>query len=355
MNVPQTAAVLLAAGSGTRVGSAVNKVLLPLDGIPILARSVRTVLEVDGVHRIVLVVRPEDREAVRDAVAPHLGAHDLWVVDGGAQRHDSEWQALRTLAADIEDGELDVVAIHDAARPLAPESLWRDGHRPRGRARRRDPGRRAAPRSRSATGRLPRPGWSAYRPRRRSAPGTCSRPTAAPTADGLRRHRHRGVPGARTPTSCVRGVPSTAANLKVTFPEDVALAERAAQSVALSGAEHLEVALVRRSAGPAAGAGRWRTGKRRVSCVHERGEVVGVQRRRARPRTAAGSTTGEVTHISSSRSSGGAESPRPSGSYSLTVSVTGRTPTTTAPVCARLLDRLARGTPPASAGTAGRG
>ena len=99
--------------------------LLPVAGIPILARSVRTVLEVVGVHRIVLVVRPEDREAVREAVAPHLGAHDLWVVDGGAQRHDSEWQALRTLAADIEDGEIDVVAIHDAARPLAPASLWR--------------------------------------------------------------------------------------------------------------------------------------------------------------------------------------------------------------------------------------
>ncbi|MEO7351517.1 MAG: 2-C-methyl-D-erythritol 4-phosphate cytidylyltransferase, partial [Marmoricola sp.] len=121
----RTAAVILAAGSGARVGSPVNKVLLPIGGIPILARSVRTVLEVTGVHRIVLVVRPEDREAVSDAVSPHLGAHDLWVVEGGAQRHDSEWQALRTLAADIEDGEIDVVAIHDAARPLAPESLWR--------------------------------------------------------------------------------------------------------------------------------------------------------------------------------------------------------------------------------------
>ncbi len=68
--IPQTAAVLLAAGSGTRVGSSVNKVLLPVDGIPILARSVRTVLDVEGVHRIVLVIRPEDREAVRETVGP---------------------------------------------------------------------------------------------------------------------------------------------------------------------------------------------------------------------------------------------------------------------------------------------
>ena len=103
----------------------VNKVLLPIAGIPILARSVRTVLDVAGVHRIVLVVRPEDRDAVSEAVAPHLGAHDLWVVDGGAQRHDSEWQALQVLAEDIENDELDVVAIHDAARPLAGAELWR--------------------------------------------------------------------------------------------------------------------------------------------------------------------------------------------------------------------------------------
>ncbi|MET0999176.1 MAG: 2-C-methyl-D-erythritol 4-phosphate cytidylyltransferase, partial [Marmoricola sp.] len=114
----RAAAVILAAGSGTRLGAGVNKVLLPIDGISILARSVRTVLEVTGVHRVVLVVRPEDREDVSDAVAPHLGAHDLWVVDGGAQRQASQWQALPTHAADIEDGEIDVVAIHDAARPL---------------------------------------------------------------------------------------------------------------------------------------------------------------------------------------------------------------------------------------------
>ena len=55
---PRAAAVLLAAGSGSRVGADINKVLLPVHGIPILARSVRTVLEVVGVHRVVLVVAP---------------------------------------------------------------------------------------------------------------------------------------------------------------------------------------------------------------------------------------------------------------------------------------------------------
>jgi 2-C-methyl-D-erythritol 4-phosphate cytidylyltransferase len=117
--------VLLAAGSGRRVGADRNKVLLPLDGIPVLAHSVRTALEVDGAHRVVVVVREEDRAEVADILAPHLGTHDVWLVGGGDERHDSEYRALRALRADIDAGEIDVVAIHDAARPLASAALFR--------------------------------------------------------------------------------------------------------------------------------------------------------------------------------------------------------------------------------------
>ena len=88
---------------------------------------------------------PRTATPSREAVAPHLGAHDLWVVDGGEQRHDSEWQALRVLRRDIESGELDVVAIHDGARPLASPELWRAVIDAAAGARRRDPGRRVPP------------------------------------------------------------------------------------------------------------------------------------------------------------------------------------------------------------------
>lgn len=121
----RTAIVLLAAGSGRRVGADRNKILLPLDGIPVLAHSVRTALRVEGADRVVVVVRPEDREEVAEALWPHLGTHDVWLVDGGEERHDSEYRALQALRADIEGGEIDVVAIHDAARPLASAALFR--------------------------------------------------------------------------------------------------------------------------------------------------------------------------------------------------------------------------------------
>ena len=198
--------------------------LLPLGGVPVLARSVRTVLDVEGIQRIVLVVRPQDREAVQEAVAPHLGAHDLWVVDGGEQRHDSERQALEALAGDIESDEMDVVAIHDAARPLATADLWAavlsaaDEH---GGA---IPvvGRRG---SRTATAAPRAPGWSPCRRPRRSGRAPCSTPTAGRTPTGSSAPtRPRAWSG--TPRSPSSGVPSSATNLKVTFPEDLDLAER---------------------------------------------------------------------------------------------------------------------------------
>src|SRR5690349_16856439 len=120
------AVVVLAAGSGTRVGAEVNKVLLPLAGVPVVALSVRTARAVPGVRRVVLVVRDGEQDAVRRAVEPHLdppagagdrdGAPEVVMVAGGSTRHASEWQALSLLASDIEAGDLDVVAMHDAAR-----------------------------------------------------------------------------------------------------------------------------------------------------------------------------------------------------------------------------------------------
>jgi 2-C-methyl-D-erythritol 4-phosphate cytidylyltransferase len=122
----RAAVVVLAAGTGSRVGAEVNKVLLPLGDIPVVARSVMTARAVEGVRRVVLVVRDGEQEAVRAAVEPSLDDEQPQVamVTGGATRHASEWEALSLLADQIEAGEIDVVAMHDAARPLATQDLY---------------------------------------------------------------------------------------------------------------------------------------------------------------------------------------------------------------------------------------
>lgn len=126
------ALVLLAAGSGTRVGAATNKVLLPLDGSDdpassALGLSLRTALEVPDVRRLVLVVRSGDEEAVAAVAQPLLGDREVLMVAGGDTRHASEQAALAVLRADIEaagDDGIDVVAIHDTARPLVSPELF---------------------------------------------------------------------------------------------------------------------------------------------------------------------------------------------------------------------------------------
>jgi 2-C-methyl-D-erythritol 4-phosphate cytidylyltransferase len=118
------AVVILAAGSGTRVGGDTNKILLPLGDAPVLAWSVRDALSLADVRRVLVVVRPGEQDQVAEALSPHLGDREIGIVAGGATRHGSEWAALQALAPVIESGDLDVVAIHDGARPLAGRDLF---------------------------------------------------------------------------------------------------------------------------------------------------------------------------------------------------------------------------------------
>lgn len=217
--------MLLAAGAGTRVAADRNKALLPLGDAAVLAHSVRTVLRLDGVHRVVLVVAPGEADEVRAAVAPHLGSHDLWLVEGGRTRHGSEWRALQVLAGEIDAEELDVVAVHDGARPLAPAALWRrvvDAAVEHGGALPVVPVAGVLGRD----GR-PRPGLVAVQTPQAFGAGPLLAAYRAAERDGF-----AGTDTAscleRYPASGVRvvGVPSTAQNLKITFPEDVALAAR---------------------------------------------------------------------------------------------------------------------------------
>lgn len=218
------AVVLLAAGSGSRVGAWTNKVLLPLGEVPVLVWSVRDALSLPDVAQVVLVVRREDRPAVGAAVTPHLGDREVLVTDGGATRHASEWAALRVLAPLIEDGTVDVVAVHDAARPLAGVELWRavlDAARRHGGALPVVP----------ATALLA-PG-AAEAPADLAAVQTPQAFAARPLLDAYRAADSAGFEGTDT-AAClaaygdtpVAAVPGSPVNLKITFPEDVLLAAR---------------------------------------------------------------------------------------------------------------------------------
>jgi 2-C-methyl-D-erythritol 4-phosphate cytidylyltransferase len=115
---PHAAAVVLASGAGTRVGSELNKVYLPLAGRPLLAWSLDAFAQVAGIGTLVLVIRPQDAHLAAD-----LAGADVEIVHGGASRQESELNALRHLAARIGDGTIDTVLLHDGARPLIDRAL----------------------------------------------------------------------------------------------------------------------------------------------------------------------------------------------------------------------------------------
>jgi len=103
---------ILAAGSSSRAG--VDKVLADLGGHPVLLWSVQAGL-VAGCFREIIVVAPADKLAEVTAVTHGYGG--TRVIAGGATRTASSWSALD--AADA-----DVLAVHDAARPFVPPSLF---------------------------------------------------------------------------------------------------------------------------------------------------------------------------------------------------------------------------------------
>ncbi len=118
------AGVVLASGSGTRVGSAVNKVFLPLSGRRVVGWSLAALAGVAGVGVLVLVIRPRDRALADEVLAdPALAGASVEIVHGGASRQESELLALRQLAGRISTGLIDTVLIHDAARPLVTSTL----------------------------------------------------------------------------------------------------------------------------------------------------------------------------------------------------------------------------------------
>lgn len=116
--------VVLAAGMGTRVGADGNKAYRSLAGRSMMSWSVEAVTRTTGIARIVVVYRRGERDVAARTLAGELPTATVELVEGGDTRHESEHNALRHLRADIESGTIDVVLIHDAARPLAgPDSM----------------------------------------------------------------------------------------------------------------------------------------------------------------------------------------------------------------------------------------
>ncbi|MEV8239481.1 2-C-methyl-D-erythritol 4-phosphate cytidylyltransferase [Microbacterium testaceum] len=122
---PRFAVIVVAAGSGTRLQGGAPKAFVPLDGDSILRHSLRGVLAAPRAQ-VVVVVPDGFQDAARAdvrAVSGHHGDGDrgdaIRIVAGGRTRQESVAAGLSALDADV-----DFVLVHDAARALAPVSVF---------------------------------------------------------------------------------------------------------------------------------------------------------------------------------------------------------------------------------------
>jgi 2-C-methyl-D-erythritol 4-phosphate cytidylyltransferase/2-C-methyl-D-erythritol 2,4-cyclodiphosphate synthase len=118
---PALGIVVVAAGSGTRLGGSEPKAFVALRGVPVLERALRGVFDSVEPAQVVLVVPSSHLKAARsiaDRVAG-VASDSVSVVAGGATRQASVAAGLAALAAGV-----DTVLVHDAARALTPPVLF---------------------------------------------------------------------------------------------------------------------------------------------------------------------------------------------------------------------------------------
>jgi 2-C-methyl-D-erythritol 4-phosphate cytidylyltransferase len=222
-------AVVPAAGSGRRMGAATAKQYLPLRGRPLLAHSLAPLLRCARIEAVVLVVAPGDTRW-QEAVSP---GPRILTAPGGAERCHSVLSGLNALAGRA--AQDDWVLVHDAARPCLSaadlESLFAEiGNDPVGGLlalpladtlkQADDEHRVAATVPREKLWRALTPQMFRYGLLRRALADAVE--AGAPVTDeaaAMERAGHR--------PALVAG---SGANLKVTTPEDLALAEAVLRS-----------------------------------------------------------------------------------------------------------------------------
>ncbi len=112
-----TYAIVVAAGSGVRMGSRMPKALMPLGSRPLVAWSLIALAACKAIDGIVLAAPTGQEIPMRMAVG-EAGGEGLIVVSGGASRQRSVQAALAAVPDDAEH-----ILVHDAARPLLTAEL----------------------------------------------------------------------------------------------------------------------------------------------------------------------------------------------------------------------------------------
>jgi 2-C-methyl-D-erythritol 4-phosphate cytidylyltransferase len=117
----KAAAIVAAAGTGLRMKNETRKQYLILAGKPVLARSLNLFTDYTGFETVIAVIPPGDEELVKKLIEPYCPVEQVALVAGGNSRQESVRRGLALVPDWVE-----LVCIHDAARPLASPALLKN-------------------------------------------------------------------------------------------------------------------------------------------------------------------------------------------------------------------------------------
>ena len=119
--IQPTSAIIVASGSSTRMGDGVSKQLLPLDNIPVVARTISAFDQCEYIKEIIVVARKDEFPFYHDMQKTYKFKKFVRLVSGGATRQESVKNGFSAI-----DKDSKFVAIHDGARCLITPEQIRD-------------------------------------------------------------------------------------------------------------------------------------------------------------------------------------------------------------------------------------
>lgn len=110
-------AIIPCGGIGKRTGLSYNKIFYPIDGAPLIVKTVDAFLKIDEITKIIIVYNESDKARIKELFK---GNEKITLTAGGESRSDSVRAGLKAVESDAK-----YVVIHDGARPFVTDKLIR--------------------------------------------------------------------------------------------------------------------------------------------------------------------------------------------------------------------------------------
>ncbi|MFJ5528999.1 D-ribitol-5-phosphate cytidylyltransferase [Streptomyces sp. NPDC093261] len=123
---PRTTAVILAGGTGQRVGLSIPKQLLKIAGKAVIEHTLTTFESADSIHDVIVLMAPGYVQDVEKIVTKAGFSKVTHIIEGGSTRNETTERAIALLGEGLAEGEDRNVLFHDAVRPLLSQRVIDD-------------------------------------------------------------------------------------------------------------------------------------------------------------------------------------------------------------------------------------